>query len=58
MGELFVYDSDESGNYTKEYLLPPQFSVQYFFLDNNLHFACRNSNDNFLNIARISLDTL
>lgn len=55
---MYLMVFDESGSYTKEYLLPLQFSEQYFFLDNNLYFACRNSNDDFFNIARISLETL
>ena len=53
---LMVFD--ESGNSTKEYLLPSQFSVQYFFLHDALYFAYRNSNDDFFNIARISLENL
>lgn len=49
---------DESGSSIKEYLLPTQFSVQYFFLHDAFYFAYRNSNDDFFNIARISLENL
>ena len=49
---------DENANSIQEYLLPSQFSEQYFFLHDTLYFACRNSNDTSLNIARINLSGL
>lgn len=51
---LMVFD--EKGNSRKELLLPSQFSEPYFFHQDVLYFACRSSNDNYFNLAKISLE--
>ena len=55
---MYLMVFNESGNYIKEYLLPSQFSLQYFFLHDTLYFACRNNSDDSFNIAKISLKDL
>lgn len=55
---MYLMVFDESGDVIEEYLLPSQFSVQYFFFEDTLYFACRNSNDDSFNIARIRLGEL
>lgn len=55
---MYLMVFDESGDFIKEYLLPSHFSEQYFFLHDTLYFACRSSNDDFINVAKIRLEML
>jgi len=55
---IYLMVFDESGSSIKEYLLPKQFTSQYFFLHDTLFFACRSNNDMSFKIAKISLDIL
>lgn len=55
---MYLMVFGESEEVIEEYLLPSQFSMQYFFLQDTLYFACRNSDDDSFNIARINLGEL
>lgn len=56
--KVYLMSFDENGNSVKEHLLSSQFSEQYFYLHDTLYIACKSSNDNSFNIAKISLENL